>query len=250
MPRQSGTDAAEEFEANSQQWRDAVCPGLPEAVDRPAEVESLSELLASAPLNERLAAAQRLPEFGASASEPLCFALKDRDIRVRTAAATGLAQVGDGRAIRPLADALKACFVRRSGLVNLLTGIGVFVAGTLLVIGSIVTLDPLAISTLFSGGSMVELLSARERRSDLVRAITDALVRIGERDPNPELRQALPDLRLVAVDVIQHVGRTRSGSRDAVRRIEELTERLHNLPIASVSRTGDAINLPLPSERG
>lgn len=237
-----------DFDAHAQHWTEAMNRGVSAADARPIDVESLRVCLVSSPVAERLEAARLLSSFGPSATEPLCTALTDRDVRVRTAAARSLAEVGDARAIRPLSRALKSCFVRRSGILNLLTGLGAATAGALLVVGTIVTLDVLALTTLFTGGSFGELMNERQRRSQLVEAISEALIRIGERDPSPELRQVLPDLRLVAVDVIQQVGRTRTASRDAATRIQQLTDRLHNLPLASAAPTIDPSELPLPLE--
>jgi hypothetical protein len=132
---------------------------------------------------------------------------------------------------------------------NLLTGLGAVTAGVLVVGFMLATFDFHSLCSLFRGGSFGELRSERQRRSQLVEAITEALIRIGERDPGPELRQVLPDLRLVTVDVIHHVGRTRTASRAAANRIGQLTDRLQNLPFASTAPAIDPLGLPLPSER-
>jgi HEAT repeat protein len=249
MSTPPGKSPDSDFDAHAQQWGAAISRNHSVAADGPLDVESLRVCVVSSPLNERLEAVRLLPSFGTTALEPLCTALADRDVGVRTAAAAGLAEVGDARAIRPLAEALKNCFVSRSGCWSLLASFSAAAAGTLLLIGAVVTLDVLALTMLFSGGSFSDLLTERKRRSELVEAITNALIRIAERDPNPELRQVLPDLHLVGMDVIQQLGRTRSASRSAANRIGQLTVRLHNLPIASAAATIDAETLPLPSER-
>jgi hypothetical protein len=90
-----------DFDAHAQRWAEAMNRGASEADARPIDVESLRVCLVSSPVAERLEAARFLSSFGASATESLCTALTDRDVRVRTAAARSLARWGTaGRSAR------------------------------------------------------------------------------------------------------------------------------------------------------
>jgi hypothetical protein len=77
--------------------------------------EILCESLALGASGEsRAEAAGLLYPYGSPAVEPLCRALKDRDHRVRAAAAESLGRIGDERAVGPLTEALRECLTRRS----------------------------------------------------------------------------------------------------------------------------------------
>lgn len=64
--------------------------------------------------DEKFEAARALRHYGESAVEPLCVALRDSDLRVRTAAADSLGELEDPRALPPLVETLRGCFVRHS----------------------------------------------------------------------------------------------------------------------------------------
>jgi hypothetical protein len=86
----------------------------------------------------------------------------------------------------------------------------------------------------------------KERReaSRLCQIIADALVRIAERRPTPELRAVIPDLKAIAADVLQQEKQARAASRQAAQRIEDLTEQLKNLPLPAAAPAPDAATLP------
>lgn len=92
--------------------------------------------------------------------------------------------------------------------------------------------------------SFVSYYTHRRLQGKVCQAIADALVRIAENSLTPELRSALPDLKIVAADVLQYDRQTRASSRQAVRRIEVLTEALKNLPLPASAPAPDAATLP------
>jgi HEAT repeat protein len=57
---------------------------------------------------------RNLRDYRSATVEPLCLALRDKDLNVRVAAAESLGQVGDEQAGQPLIEALRGCFVRQS----------------------------------------------------------------------------------------------------------------------------------------
>src|SRR5207302_1243878 len=75
----------------------------------------------------------------------------------------------------------------------------------------------------------------RRRHSKVCKAITEALTRIAERCPTPELRGVLPELKVVAADVLQQDATARVASRKAAARIQSLTERLKSLPVPTAA---------------
>jgi hypothetical protein len=91
------------------------------------------------------------------------------------------------------------------------------------------------------------LYSALEDAEPPVRvAAADALSRVAERHPCPELRQAVPDLQVVAGDRSYPVKSAREASRRAAERIAALTADVHALPIPVKPAEPGA--LPIPAE--
>lgn len=211
--------------------------------------EQLTNELASPDPEVRILSAQRLSRFGSPAVAPLCAALRDEDLRVRTAAACALGELQEAQAIGPLAEALRNCFVGRSALRNLIAGCALLVGLIAAVVVMIVTFDAMVLSSaLGSGDVFFDSHKRRRLRSELVQAITQALTRIVEQHPSPELRNLLPDLKVVAVDVIQQGRQTRTASREAVAQIEALTARLRDLPLPASGVSSLEGCLPHPAE--
>jgi len=213
--------------------------------------EAVYHSLRHGPLATRLETARLLRRAGPSAVEPLCFALRDRDLAVRIAAAESLGQVGDARAVQPLMEALRDSFIGRSGWQHLFIG-GLMVVATILLLllcmaTAILTLsiDPFSLSG--SSSKSGDPQSAGCPQSALRQAVIRALVHIAERHPAPELRDVLPDLKAMALDVLQQEAGTRAASRDAARRIDALTEKLKSLPVPASMPAMDASELPRPA---
>jgi len=207
-------------------------------------VEPLIDSLRSVEWQVRAAAAKALGQLkDARAIEPLCNALLDKDFNVRAAAAEALGLIGDERALQPLLEAMRGCFVGRS-------------SHTQLVVGLIVI--PFIFIAIFAGASYLGAMgglggimqafffyySNRRRTSKLCGVIAQSLAQIAERAPAPELRAILPDLKVVAADVLQQDRQTRAMSRQVAQKIEALTEQLKNLPLPASAPAPDAATLP------
>lgn len=212
------------------------------------DFEWLRERLVSVAPDVRMEAARGMRHYGAQAVGPLCLALRDPDLRVRAAVAASLGDLEDVRAVQPLVNALRNCFAGRSARSDF--WFGVFKMPLIVVAMALNLIHYLAFRQR-RRNPIDELLDeyaeSRRRRNDLLQAITTALGRIGERHPLPELRSVLPDLHLVARDVIQQRKSTRAASRKAAARIEALTTRLQDLPLPAVDSRRDGFELPYPS---
>jgi HEAT repeat protein len=203
---------------------------------------------------QRRRAAQALRDYGAAAVEPLCLALRDKDVNVRIAAAESLGLVGDERAVQPLMEALRGCFVKQSAYLQLAAALLFIGLIVILWIGNILTsliFSPSVISGVVRSGLVgivvgfaIPYYLQRRSQSKLCQAFTETLVRIAERNPTPELRNILPDLKAIAVDVLHQEESTRTTSRQAARRIEALTEQLKSLPLPAAAPAPDAATLP------
>jgi HEAT repeat protein len=211
------------------------------------------EDLVSRVRQDRVLAAEALGECsGPEVVSALCAALRDREPEVRIAVAKALGQVGDPAAITPLADALRACYTHRSALLTLVTGI-------LAALGALAWAVVALVGVFVSEGSLLsagDLLLApfaffanRRKRSRIAEAIANALARIAERHPTPELRNVLDELKIASLDVVSHGRTTRRATRAAAARIQELTYRIRALPLASQAPTPDPASLPLPADR-
>ncbi len=198
---------------------------------------------------QRQHAAQALRNYGAAAVEPLCLALRDKDLNVRVVAAESLRQVGDERAVQPLMEALRECFVRRSVRWQIVIGMVVpilqfaLIAWALRLEQSGSWLIALILS-LATGAAIVIYHAKYAPRDAVCRAITEALARIAECNPTPELRSIIPDLKAIAADGMNYGKQTRAASRQAAQRIEALTEKLKNLPLPAAAPAPDVATLP------
>ena len=219
----------------------------------------------------RAAAARQLGQLkDPDAVLPLCAALKDKDIEVRVATAEALGNIGDDRAVQPLIDALRDAFTLRSPWLNFVVGVLLLVGSVLLggvVIALLLIVALVCVVVLFmllkeAAGFIVEAVTGLweafsslfsksmkffrlpRRRDRLCFAIAEALAKIAEQSPTPELRAALPDLKAVGADVIQQDEKTRAASRRAAHRIRVLTERLKNLPLPASAPEPDTATLP------
>ncbi|MFN3648509.1 MAG: HEAT repeat domain-containing protein [Armatimonadota bacterium] len=221
------------------------------------DLPALETALRSPCARARLAAVEalrRLPR--PEVVPPLCRALRDREPRVRFAAAEALAEVGDERAIGPLQEALRASLVGRSAWRHLAFGWLMCLATMLVIINASVIAHRLldlkeywlvGILTGLGQALIGRVLDWRGRGQGR-RALIDALVRIGERHPTPELRQVIRDLRVIGSGWVQQDPSTRPVSEKAARRIRELTDNLKSLPLpasgtqheATLPRVGEA----------
>jgi hypothetical protein len=202
---------------------------------------------------QRQHAAQALRNYGAAAVEPLCLALRDKDLSVRVAAAESLGLVGDERAVQGLMEALWQCFVGRSARWQIIAGVGVFI--TLFLPSCIAIwagrfwtfwmgLGFSVLGGMFTGMHVGKYFVIRAAQSNVCHAIIAALMHIAECHPAPELRSILPDLKTLAIDVLQQDKQTRATSRQAAQRIEALTEQLKSLPLPAAAPAPAAATLP------
>ena len=186
-------------------------------------------------------------------TEPLCVALSDKSGHVRLAAAEALGRIlkdgGDERAIQPLLKALQACFVKGSARWHLVMGLMATMAFLLLFAGLI--WGSVALKT----WGMIQMLlyffqwigvyyERRRTQSKICQQLLEALANVVERNPAPELRVLLPDLKAISADVIQQGSQTRALSRQAAQKIETLTEQLKHLPLPASAPPPDAATLP------
>ncbi|MFN3648507.1 MAG: hypothetical protein ACK47B_02910 [Armatimonadota bacterium] len=178
--------------------------------------------------------------------------LWDPEEHSRINAAQVLGEIGDETAIPPLREALRACLVGGAAWKQLVFGPAFLTGVLLLLVGLIATTGP---GRLFGPAFVLLVLAAaylylhrRRSRGRLIQAITSALCQIGARRPAVELREVLPELRGISADLLQQDTETRETTRDAVERIESLTEELKRLPLpgqpttdpAALPRVGEA----------
>jgi len=254
----------------TQQNEEPIAKGhLTEPTPTGPTFEELVASLGAAETAARTNAARELQRYGAAAIEPLCAALQDKEIRVRLAAAKSLGEVGDERAIQPLVAALRDLFPGRSPLRYRVVGILAAITFPIVSIayGAVKLSEwgapPIAIGLAFAA-IMGWLLSRGPVGARILLTLlgvpaptdsspcpvfSEALARIAERHPTPELREALPTLKEIAADNIQQDRRTRADSHKAARRIEALTAQLESLPVtASPPAACNAETLPRPSD--
>lgn len=212
------------------------------------------DALASGSRGEKLEAATALLQYGEAALEPLCSALSDPDDRIKVAAARALAELGDSRAVPSLTAALRKGLSGGTARSHFLAaGRAVFWAiGATTVAGCVVTLlgVPLLYSLLGYPPCIITLnwLLARRARSRVHQVFTDVIVALAEAKPTPELRELLPDLRMLAVDRLQQEPEARQAFSGAAERIDLLTRDLRVLPIAATGPPLDTDALPRPAK--
>lgn len=216
-------------------------------------VEPLLQLLETSQSPVRVAAADALGRLGEARAAPgLQGLLKDKDLLVRAAAATALGELGQEASIPPLMEAYQSCFVGSSARAQRYLGLAV--------VGAVVMLFALLFWGTFAvkaGGLMglsnciiqltTHYFGARRRKSKVACAVTEALVKIAEANPRPELHRLVRDLRATAGDRLQQEKETREASLRAADRIEALTAALHDLPLPAVIPAANARTLPLPT---
>jgi hypothetical protein len=201
---------------------------------------------------QRLKAAKALRDGGAQAIEPLCLALHDEDANVRIAAAKSLGHAGDDRAVQPLVEALKRCFVGHSFWRQMLVSFVVCVVSIGLAIAfsdmsrgkSFIVAIFFILCQMLASGIWGVYYTERRAASKTCSAIAEALTSIVERTPTPELRAILPQLKAIAIDVVHQDKHTRAASRQAAQRIEALTEQLKSLPLPASAPAPDNATLP------
>jgi hypothetical protein len=247
--RDPDASSAREFELRLAEWGVAIDRARRPAGEVDTGVKALTERLVTGSTVTKVEAIRQFAYYGELAVMPLCAALRDRAPDVHTAAAETLGEVGDERAIRPLADALQRCFDGGSAVRNVLLGIGaVFGMVVLLLLALVTTIMTTGGTALWEWGKVVaELWRSRRRRTERIRILTEALARISERTGSPELRRVLPDLRIVALDVLSQGRQTRATSRAAVARIEALTSELRDLPLPATGEPLRTPTLPYPA---
>ena len=226
--------------------------------------EELTALLRQGSDEARVKAARDLAAFGPQGIEALVAALKDKNVRVIFAATKSLGEVGDERAVKPLVAAFRGLFPgaspRRYRVVGILAAItfplagiaygwmrldewGVPAAGIYAILGLLLLFSPKLwqIAKIFLPGKI-------DPDSNPGRMFSDALAKIAERCPTPELQAALPTLNEIVADSLQQDPRTRADFRKTARRIEELTAHLDTMPIAAHPPAPDVASLPTPSD--
>ena len=228
--------------------------GSLQRIGTPQAVDGLSAGLNDEQLAVRLSAANALTTPGLGpAVDALCEALKHRDRSTLTAAAQALGAVGDPRAVPHLLEAHRRCFLGRSARGQLVLGLLVAAAFVLLLAaflwGSIAAKAGGAFGciNIFLRGAAV-YFNKRKEQSLVAAAISDALLRIAESSSAPEIHRIVPELRSVTRDRLQHTRETRAAAREAADRIEALTARLQQLPVASGTTEAPADDLlPRPA---
>jgi HEAT repeat protein len=198
-------------------------------------------------------AARLLASHGEQAVDPLLGLLEDHSIDVRVLAAESLGQVGDDRAIQPLMNALRSSFWGGSAWSNLLLGLVLAVVAAaltaVLLYGVVVAKIGFLIMTTQVWRFPFWVIGRRRKRSQLVGAVTQALVRIAGRSPSPELGGVVKDLRVVAADRVQQVQETRDLTRKAADEIEALVAEVRTLPVAAAAPPSEgAAVLPRPAQ--
>lgn len=230
-----------------------------------SDATELAQRLTSRSEDERKAAAGALRTIGATAVEPLCEMLKHRDPIVRARAASVLGEIGDARAVQPLIEALREGFVKQSPKWQYRVGLfvnSIFLAQLPIQIAIWISHDLFpnpddvwrrvgfifVCAVVGAVGFTVPLCRYWKRRyryHQVCYYVAEALRRIAERDPVPELRAAIPDLICIEKDFRQY-GDTQQVAREALQRIQNVAEHLKSLPIPSDAPAPDVKELPIP----
>ena len=79
-------------------------------------------------------------------------------------------------------------------------------------------------------------------------AFTETIATLSEAAPTPELRELLPDLRILAADRLQQAPEARQAFTAAAERIDLLTRDLRVLPIAATGPASSPDALPRPAK--
>lgn len=231
---------------------------MSDIIQQQSSAAELVEQLTRGSATERQATADALRKLGASAVEPLCNLLKHPDKNVRAQAAEILGDVGDVRAVKPLHDALRGCFAWEKegpgGWILLMLGTMILV---MMIFGLLFDRSMPPLSVLYAmmvatwcGSLVLSLYLVWWRGSGRLRQvwekIADALVRIAEREPTPELRTVIPDLSRLSKEAFAKA-ETRDIARQAAQRITAITEQLKSLPIPAAEPAPNVKELPIPA---
>ena len=178
----------------------------------------------------------------------LCEALYHADAKVLERSARALGQYADAAAIEPLAAALRF-YLGGSGRRYVSLGI-LFCLGVLVLVALAVWSFDASSILLFSSwvSLVVTAFHTMRARGLVIRALAESLAEISERNPQPELRQLVPELAHASLAVVQQSRATRAGLRAAAERIERSTHELKSLPIAAGASSAEARQLPRPAE--
>ena len=198
----------------------------------------------------RSAAAEALIGIGTSAVPPLCEVLKARNPEARAAAAAALGQIGDPRALEPLAAAFQGSFMGRSvkwqivfGLVAGLFALLVALTAPRLVLDKHSSDGWLALALLGVLGGLVVYVDRTAASGRACKEIALALELIASAHPSRDLRGLLSDLHTVGADILHQDSATRSAAVRAARAIQHSTD----LPIPSSPDAPDESVLPRPA---
>ena len=178
----------------------------------------------------------------------LCEALYHAEPKIQERSARALGQYADSAAIEPLAAALRLR-LGGSGRRYVILGLLSFLGALALVALMVWSFDSTSIMLFSSVGSlMITAFLDMRARGLVIRALAEALAEISERNPHPDLRQFVPDLKQAALSVVQQSRATRAGLRAAAERIDRSTHELKAMPIAAGASSADAHQLPRPAE--
>ncbi len=219
---------------------------------RQEHLDNLLRDLREGTTEQRLKAAKSLRDYDTHAVEPLCLALNAEEINVRVAAVESLGHIGDERAVQPLVEAFKRCFVGRSLWRQMLVSFVVFVVSMGLAMmfhemsrgKSFIVAIFFILCQMIASAIWFAYYGERKEVRKTCHAIAEALTSIVERTPTPELRAILPELKTIAFDIVHQDKSTRAASRQAAQRIEALTEQLKNLSLPASAPASDAATLP------
>ena len=203
-------------------------------------------------------AAAELVKLGPEALPVLCAALEDYLPSVRITAARALGELGNAEAVPALTAALRREMTGKTGARHFWLGLLLLSGRVLVGLVLAVLLVGLLILLRGQGWQLLKGLAVwyedlvryvRERRSatQVMAAIAMALAVLAEKAPDPRMREVLPDLEMVGMDLMHHDARSREMNRMAVHRIDVLTRHLKDLPLPSQPPAPDMEALPIPS---
>jgi len=169
---------------------------------------------------------------------------------IRDYAAQKLGEIGDERALVPLMAAYQRCFPgiapRKMHLLGrylvISYGLITLVALWMWTCGKFAVQD-----ILLSGFIAFSMRPSGRCRGEAWRVVLEAIMKVAERSPQPELQRLLPDLQSIAIDRFQVHREAREIARSAADRIQVLTAAIHDLPVPAGAHPPGAESLPVPS---
>ncbi len=199
-------------------------PGAPGTADL-AAFRTLRRDLESRSWRDRVRAVQQLSAFGPGAVPLLCEALQDRDDRVWAAAAAALGEMGDPRAVGPLA-AIPTRLLDEGAPRQFWSGVRLLLLAVIVCVGlgllsAAAPGSPAPTIGCFLAGFLAYFGALRLHwvTLELGQPAAEALAKIAVRSPTPALRQALSPLWRLEVHLL---GGARLRFRKTVRTIEDL----------------------------